>query len=165
MGEPFLAEIRILSFGYAPRGWAFCDGQTLAIGQNQALFALLGTTYGGNGETTFRLPDFRARVPIGVAGTHPLGEAGGAAFATGVGVPVHSHTVAAASTTSEATSGPSGAFIDLSKNNVGAADVGTQVQIGTTSFGGKLEEPHENRQPYLGLSFAIALEGIFPSQS
>src|SRR5919199_1024895 len=97
MAEPFLSEIRIMSFGFAPKGWATCNGQTLPINQNQALFALLGTTFGGNGQTTFALPNLQGRVPVHVGGGHTLGEAGGeqAHTLTQAEMPTHTHAVAA----------------------------------------------------------------------
>jgi microcystin-dependent protein len=167
MAEPFLSEIRIMSFSFAPKGWALCNGQLLPINQNQALFSLLGTTYGGNGQTTFGLPDLRARTPIHAGSGHTLGEAGGADAVTLnlQQMPQHTHFVAASSVSSGGNNNPTNRFLG------GAADAYaaptdpskfTTLRPGTiTNAGGG--QPHTNDQPYLVLSFCIALQGIFPS--
>ena len=165
MAEPFLSEIRIMSFGFAPKGWALCDGQLLPINQNQALFSLLGTTYGGNGQTNFALPDLRSRVPIHMGSGHTLGERGGeqAHTLSIAEIPQHTHFVNAS------TANGSTAF---ATNNVLAAALNAYAQPNTvtplnsttvTSVGGN--QPHLNMQPFLTLSFCIALQGIFPSQT
>ncbi len=168
MAEPFLSEIRLMSFNFAPKGWAFCNGQFLPINQNQALFALLGTTYGGNGQTTFALPDLRGHVPVGAGqaagGTsYPLGASGGeetVKLTTGQ-LPGHAHAVhasnAAATTKNPTTAFPAGGGAYAAQRNV-RMNAG---MIGRTGRG----EAHENRQPYLALNYIIALQGIFPSQS
>jgi microcystin-dependent protein len=166
--EPFLGEIRLVPFNFAPRGWAICAGQLLPINQNQALFALLGTTYGGNGQTTFALPDLRGRVPIGAGqppagSSYPLGATGGqekVELATRQ-LPRHSHAVhassAAATTKNPATALPARGGAYAAERNVRMK----AAMIGRTGAG----ERHENRQPYLGLNYIIALQGIFPSPS
>jgi microcystin-dependent protein len=167
MAEPFLSEIRIMSFVFPPKGWALCDGQLLPINQNQALFALLGTTYGGNGQTTFALPDLRARVPIHTGQGHLLGERGGElAHPLGVGeVPSHTHGVGASTIRSGAVTAPAGNYLGVA-NNLYAAAATQPTALGpgtvTTSGGG---QAHPNAQPFLVLSFCIALQGIFPSQN
>ncbi|MCA1590667.1 MAG: tail fiber protein [Acidobacteria bacterium] len=170
MAEPFLSEIRIFSFNYAPKGWALCNGQLLPINQNQALFALLGTTYGGNGQTTFALPNLRGRVPIHEGAGFNLGQVAGAESQTLsiAEMPTHNHSVAAydAAPDSNATS-PVGAFYaetaDASTMYFsGAADNAMAAGVISNTGG---SQPHENRQPFLTLNFCIALQGIFPSQN
>jgi len=163
MADPFLSEIRIMSFGYAPRGWAQCNGQLLPINQNQALFSLLGTTYGGNGQTNFALPDLRGNVPIHVGGGFTLGQKGGQAAHTVTisEMPTHNHIVNANSGTGQ--NNPPAAFLcKAAANMYGPA---TQLALmnpqAVAAVGGS--QAHENMQPYLTLNFCIALQGIFPS--
>jgi microcystin-dependent protein len=168
VAEPFLSEIRIMSFNFPPKGWAFCNGQTLPINQNQALFALLGTTYGGNGQTTFALPDLRSRVPIHVSGSHTLGEKGGeAAHTLSLSeMPIHTHVASASSTNTGATNVAAGNVLGNSApNNLygPVQDLGAMVNGTVTNAGGS--QPHENRQPFLVLNFCIALQGIFPPRN
>jgi microcystin-dependent protein len=164
MAEPFLGELRLVSFGYAPRGWALCNGQFLPINQNQPLFSLLGTTYGGNGQTTFALPDLRGRVPMhfGVQNQGAiLGEE--AHTVTLNEMPAHNH-VAMASSASATQSVPAGAALASSANMYGPFNNPTTIQPATISnIGGS--QAHENRQPYLVLNWMIALQGIFPSRN
>ncbi len=163
MAEPFLSEIRIMSFSYPPRGWALCNGQLLPINQNQALFALLGTTFGGNGQTTFALPDLRARTPIHVGAGHILGQAGGEAAhtLTLTELPAHTHTLEGTNENGAAAN-PSGAVLGAVNNVYHApANPVTMSPGSVTTVGGS--QPHDNMQPYLTLSFCIALQGIFPS--
>lgn len=167
MAEPFLAEIRITSFAFAPRGWALCNGQLLPINQNQALFALLGTTYGGDGRVNFALPDLRGRVPLHshTAGT-ALGQAGGEAVHTlsFAEMPAHSHLKGSVD---QATSGTPAGLAPAAKprrgvNVYAAPPANQQIVDGPASSAGG-NQAHENRQPYLTLNFVIALQGIFPS--
>lgn len=165
MAEPFLSEIRIFSFDYAPKGWSLCNGQLLPINQNQALFSLLGTTFGGDGRVNFALPDLRARTPIHVGQSHTLGEKGGEqAHTLSISeLPTHVHAL-------EATSTDGGAI--LATGNLLARSV-TQIytsqitnlqsmNTGTiATVGGS--QAHLNTQPFLTLNFCIALQGIFPS--
>jgi microcystin-dependent protein len=165
MAEPFLSEIRIMSFVFAPKGWSLCNGQQLPINQNQALFSLLGTTFGGNGQTTFALPDLRGQTPIHVGSGHTLGEKGGSQSVTLsiAQIPTHVH-VAQASTT--AANQPSAANALLAKAlnlYAGPTSLTTISPTTITSVGGS--QAHLNMQPYLTLSFCIALQGIFPSQN
>jgi microcystin-dependent protein len=166
MGTPFLAEIKIISWNFAPQGWAFCNGQFLPINQNQALFSLLGTTYGGNGQTTFALPDLRGRVPLHFA-THTLGEAAGQNFHTVTQAEMPQHLHFAQASTDTGTSlipaaglvfGKRAAEIYHSPSNLAPMKAGTVSNVGGS-------QPHENRQPFLVLNFIIALQGIFPSQN
>jgi microcystin-dependent protein len=163
MAEPFLSEIRLFSFGFPPQGWALCNGQLLPINQNQALFSLLGTTFGGNGQTNFALPDMRGRVPIHVGGGHTLGErAGEQAHTLSISeLPSHTHVLQGTSTNAE-TNAPSGALLATS-NNIYAqpASLTSLAAAAVTNIGGS--QAHLNMQPFLTLSFCIALQGIFPS--
>jgi len=170
MAEPFLSEIRIFSFNFPPKGWALCNGQLLPINQNQALFSLLGTTYGGNGQTNFALPNLRGRVPLHSGSGFTLGQAPGEESHTLMPqeMPTHNHSVNAfgGAPDSNATS-PTGAFYAPTADNStlyfsGNADSAMNAGvIGNT--GGS--QAHENRQPFLVLNFCIALQGIFPSQN
>lgn len=167
MSSPILAEIRMFAGNFAPRGWAFCDGQVLSISQNTALFSILGTTYGGDGQTTFALPDMRGRSPI-----HPgqgpglqsytLGEASGTEQTTLASsqMPIHQHGVQG-STNQQTTNRPTGAV----PASGGAYDDGppNAAMAPTAAAGGG--QPHDNRSPYLAVSFIIALQGIFPSRN
>ena len=166
--EPFIGEIRLVPFTYAPKGWAICAGQLLPINQNQALFALLGTMYGGDGRTTFALPDLRGRVPIGAGqssagSSYPLGATGGQETVElkTRQLPGHAHAVRASSAAAT-TKNPTAAF--PARGGAYAADRNVRMKagmIGRTGGG----EGHENRQPYLSLNYIIALHGIFPPQS
>lgn len=166
MAEPFLAEIRLMSFSFAPRGWALCNGQLLPINQNQALFSLLGTTFGGDGRVNFALPDLRGRVPIHVGSGHTLGERGGeqAHTLSIAEMPTHTHvlsgTTAAPSTDtpSPAVTMASAIAVDLYRpaTTPTALDAGVVANVGGS-------QPHLNMQPFLTLTFSIALQGIFPS--
>ena len=165
MGTPFLGELKIIAFNYAPKTWALANGQQLPINQNQALFSLLGTTYGGNGQTTFALPDVRSRVPIHFGNGHTLGEAAGAESVTinQQTMPQHLHFVQA-TTTNATTPIPTNNFFASSNNAYAApANLTTLEPASVTNVGGS--QPHENMHPYLVLNFIIALQGIFPSRN
>jgi microcystin-dependent protein len=166
MAEPFLSEIRIMSFVFAPKGWALCNGQLLPINQNQALFSLLGTTFGGDGRVNFALPDLRGRTPIHVGSGHTLGERGGeqAHTLSIAELPEHAHVVNATSiqaTTSTPTT--SVVLAQSTPQNLYGAPSNLQAMSPATitSTGGS--QAHLNMQPFLTLSFCIALQGIFPS--
>lgn len=168
MAEPFLSEIRLFSFVFAPKGWALCNGQLLPINQNQPLFSLLGTTFGGDGRVNFALPDLRSRVPIHTGNGHTLGERGGeqAHTLSIAELPTHNHPVNAYSgdVNSNATS-PSGAFYAPAADGStlyfsGSAD--NTMNSGVVGNAGG-SQAHLNMQPFLTLSFCIALQGIFPS--
>jgi microcystin-dependent protein len=172
MGTPYLSEIRIFSFNFAPKGWAMCNGQFLPINQNQALFSLLGTTYGGNGQTTFALPDLRSRTPFHVSGGFTQGQVAGTEFVTisQSTMPAHTHAltgnnavVGAANNSTAAT--PTGNFFaNQGKNVFATGQPNAAMAPGTVSnIGGS--QPHENRSPFLVLNFCIALVGAFPSRN
>jgi microcystin-dependent protein len=166
MSEPFLSEIKIVSFNFPPKGWALCNGQFLPINQNQALFALLGTTYGGNGQTTFALPNLRGRVPIHMGNGHTLGEAAGSTSVT-VNIqqlPTHLHGLQGSSNSTGTAADATGKFFGPA--NTGYVTPQAFVALSpesVTSVGGS--QPHNNMMPYLVLNFIIALQGIFPSQN
>lgn len=173
MAEPFVAEIRIFPFTFAPRGWAFCDGQVLAINQNTALFALLGTMYGGDGKTTFALPDLRGSVPMhpgqgpGLS-LHDLGEQGGSETVTLLAseIPVHSHAFNAASDPAN-TSTPNGG-VALGRTSGATPYAPASPAPQTTPLAPEAvapagaSQPHNNLMPYLVCRFNIALQGVFP---
>ena len=165
MAEPFLSEIRIMSFVFAPKGWALCNGQLLPINQNQALFSLLGTTFGGDGRVNFALPDLRARTPIHVGSGHTLGERGGeqAHTVSIAELPQHQHALNA-STVAANSPVPTGNVPAPTGGNqlFGPPNSLTSLDPGSvTNVGGS--QAHLNMQPFLTLSFCIALQGIFPS--
>jgi len=165
MAEPFLSEIRIMSFVFAPKGWALCNGQLLPINQNQALFALLGTTYGGDGRVNFALPDLRARAPIHM-GSHTLGERGGepAHTLTISEMPMHMHPIVGSSADANGVLPANSLFAKSPQQVYGPPANFTPLNPGTvTSAGGS--QAHQNMQPFLTLNFSIALQGIFPSQN
>lgn len=170
MSEPFLAEVRIVGFNFAPRGWAFCDGQILPINQNQSLYSLLGTTYGGDGRTSFALPDLRGRTPIHVGSSngthHQLGSKSGEETHTlsAAEMPQHTH-VFQGSTSDGTAAAPVSNVLAKSPNpfyhepaNLKPMHAGTITNAG----GG---QAHDNMQPYLALNFCIALQGLFPSRN
>jgi microcystin-dependent protein len=165
MSEPFLSEIRIVSFTFAPKGWALCDGQLMPINQNQALFSLLGTTYGGDGRVNFGLPNLQGRTPIHMGNGHTLGERAGEQAHTLAIVELPAHTHAANATTSNANQPAPGNAVLAAANNVyGPASGLTALSPSSISIVGG-SQPHQNMQPYLTLNFCIALQGIFPSQN
>jgi microcystin-dependent protein len=166
MSSPYLCEIRIFSFNFAPHGWAFCNGQLLPINQNQALFSLLGTTYGGNGQTTFALPNLQGRVPMYTGQGLVLGQAAGESSHTlSINeMPAHTHQVKASSTPPNT---------NTALNNTWASKTGFQpyatapselmAPSNITNTGGS--QPHDNMSPYMVLNMCIALQGIFPSRN
>lgn len=164
MAEPFLSEIRIMSFVFAPKGWALCNGQLLPINQNQGLFSLLGTTFGGDGRVNFALPDLRSRVPIHVGSGHTLGERGGepAHTISIAELPQHTHVAQASPTSTGTQALPTNTFLAPLNNTYHAPNSLISINPGTvTNTGGS--QAHLNMQPFLTLSFCIALQGIFPS--
>jgi microcystin-dependent protein len=180
MGTPFMSEIKIVAFNFAPKGWALCNGQLLPINQNQALFSLLGTTYGGNGQTTFALPNLQGRVPVGFGNGITQGETGGqtAHTLTQSEMPQHIHALMADASTpasSNTTTPTVNSVLGQSAGTTGTPPAPFGVNMystasptavlapSITSVGGS--QAHENEQPYLVLNFCIALQGIFPSRN
>lgn len=165
MGTPFLGEIKIMSFGFAPRNWAMCNGQFLPINQNQALFSLLGTFYGGNGQTTFALPDLRGQVPIH-QGKNVIGSKGGEqAHTLSISeMPTHQHVLQASNTAGNGAN-PSGSCLAQALN-VYSSKQGNLVALNPASIGNTGgSQAHQNMQPFLTLTFCIALIGVFPSRN
>lgn len=181
MSNPYLSEIKIMAFNFPPKGWAFCNGQTLPINQNQALFSLLGTNYGGNGQTTFNLPNLRGRVPIHQGNGHTLAEAAGSTSVT-----ITQQTMAQHIHVMQASGGPADSAAAATPPNNNYFTQGEATQQGGTKVAvnrfanppGSLvsmnaatvgnvggSQPHNNMMPYLVLNFCIALIGIFPSQN
>ena len=180
MTQPFIAELRIFSFDFAPKGWAFCNGQTMPIAQNQALFSLLGTTYGGNGQTTFGLPNLQGRVPLHVGTGYNLGQNGGEESHTlSISeIPSHLHQMRAKNAASDI--GPTGRnpgpTVTPAIAQTGAAATPTGVNIYSNAAANETfdasaigngggSQPHENREPFLTINVCIALQGIFPSRN
>jgi microcystin-dependent protein len=167
MASPFLGEIRIFSFAFAPKGWALANGQTMPIQQNQALFALLGTTYGGNGQTTFALPNLQGRVAMSFNGNHPQGQSAGEASHTLTiqETPTHTH-VPNANDAIGTQASPAGAYWANDSNQNATFGSTPTVTLNSAAIGNAGgSQPHSNMMPYLTLSFCIALQGIFPSQN
>jgi len=167
MSEPFLGEIKIISWNFPPKGWAFCNGQLLPINQNQALFSILGTTYGGDGRVNFGLPNLQGRTPMHVGNGIVLGEQGGETSHTlNISeLPAHTHVPVGSTTNPPTVGGPSGNLwaSDNASPYAASSDGSVMDQRGVLATGGS--QPHENMSPYLVLNFIIALQGIFPSQN
>lgn len=165
MSDPFLTEIRLISFNFPPKGWAFCNGQLLRINQNQALFALVGTTYGGDGQTTFGLPNLQGLVSMGMGSGYVLGQFGGTETVTltTLQIPAHNHNLQVNSGAGTALS-PVGAFPASSATNPYSASAGSVMGL-TPSANAGSSQAHTNMSPYLVLNFIIALQGIFPSRN
>jgi len=163
VSEPFIGELRLTALAYAPPGWALCNGQLLPISQNQPLFALLGTRFGGDGVTTFALPDLRGRVPLGADGLqYSLGQAGGEAAHTlsQQEMPAHVHSLSAGAAAT--TAAPAGAVLAQPGKAAYATAASTVMAPAAVGAAGQ-SQAHENLAPSLGLTFMIALQGVFPS--
>jgi microcystin-dependent protein len=165
MATPFIGEIKIVGFNFAPKGWALCNGQLLPINQNQALFSLLGTYYGGNGTTNFALPNLQGSMPIHVGNGFVQGQVGGQAQHTLVTaeIPAHNHAAQGVSTSASTPSATSNTWAASAQNPYAAAGNTTMAAVAVSTVGGS--QPHPNMPPYLTLNFVIALEGIFPSRN
>jgi microcystin-dependent protein len=165
VAEPFLSEIRIMSFGFPPKGWALCNGQLLPINQNQALFSLLGTTFGGDGRVNFALPDLRGRVPIHVGSGHTLGEGGGEQSHTlsNQEMPTHTHVASASSSPGNQVSPTGNVLASPLNQTYRDPDNAMQPLVAGSIGNAGGSQAHLNVQPFLTLSFCIALQGIFPS--
>ncbi len=166
MSNPFIGEIRMFGGNFAPAGWAFCEGALQPISENDALFTLIGTTYGGNGQTTFALPDLRGRAPMHVGGGFLLGQAVGQEFHTLTQSEMPAHTHVLNGTSNDGTQLiPVGNLLARGATQLYAppANLAAMNAASVTNVGGS--QPHENRQPYLVLNVIIALQGIFPSRN
>ena len=165
MSEPFLSEIKIMSFGFPPKGWALCDGQLLPINQNQALFSLLGTTYGGDGRVNFGLPDLQGRTPMHMGNGHTLGERGGEqAHTLSISeIPTHTHAANASQNNTGLVDPPANNILGGANIYNGPTNLTSLLPSTLGCVGGS--QAHLNMQPFLTLSFCIALQGIFPSQT
>jgi len=166
MSEPFIGQVSMVSFNFAPRGWASCDGQILPINQNQTLYSLLGTTYGGDGRTSFALPDLRGRAPMHMSSGHNQGEKRGTETValSGNQMPQHTHSVNASSDDANAPT-PNGNAFAVPGNPI-YGDLTSLVSMNSESVakaGGG--QGHDNMQPYLAVNFIIALQGLFPSRN
>jgi microcystin-dependent protein len=163
MGTPFLGEVKIISWNFPPKGWAFCNGQLMQINQNQALFSILGTTYGGNGQTTFGLPNLQGRVPMYVGNGLILGQAGGetAHTLTISELPMHPHTLQATAANGD---DPTPTTLANVNNFYSTSPPNTALMAGAIGATGG-SQPHDNMSPYLVLNFIIALQGVFPSRN
>lgn len=172
MADPFVAEIRIFPFNFAPRGWAFCDGQLLPLSQNTALFSLLGTTYGGNGKSNFALPDLQGRVPMhwgqgpGLS-LRDLGETGGSDTVSLLEseIPSHSHTIYVSTANPAENNTPAGHAPSVTNRPVYAAPPVQTNMAGETLAPAGGDQPHNNLQPYLTMYFCIAMQGVFPPRT
>ena len=169
MSTPFVAEIRIFPYNFAPSGWAFCDGQLTPISQNTALFSLLGTQYGGDGRTTFALPNLSGRMPRHPADNHFQGEAGGSETVTllSTNLPAHSHSFAARNAVagSSPVQSPSAAFVGPAPTRAFTSAVPDTTLAATAAGPAGGNSPHNNMSPYLAMNFCIALQGVFPPRS
>jgi microcystin-dependent protein len=171
MSEPFLGEVKMMSFNFAPKGWAACNGALLPINQNQALFSLLGTQFGGNGQTTFALPDLRGRTPIHFGGGYNIGQQGGemSHTLTASEMPAHTHTLSGSADTADRPV-PTDALPAVVE---GSSQIGNVYSTNSPNVSMAAEslsqsggdQPHQNMQPYRVISFCIALQGIFPSRN
>jgi microcystin-dependent protein len=165
MATPFLGEIKIVSFNFPPKGWAFCNGQLLPINQNQALFSLLGTMYGGDGRVTFALPNLQSRTPIHFGGGFVQGELGGEQAHTLImsEMPQHTHQAQGSSVNPTLPGATGNVWCANATASYAATPNTTMMPAAVTNMGGS--QPHDNMTPYLVLNFCIALQGIFPSQN
>jgi microcystin-dependent protein len=166
MAQPYVGEIRMFAGNFAPAGWAFCAGQLVPIFENETLFQLIGTTYGGDGESTFALPDLRGRIPVHQGQGYTIGETGGSEEVTLTlnQIPLHTHTLFASAGPAEPTAGPNGSLLAASPANTPYSVVPPHVAMNAAAVtvqGGS--QPHDNVAPYLCVNFIISLFGIFPS--
>lgn len=163
MSEPFIGEVRPTAFSVVPRGWTLCNGQLLSIAQNQALFSILGTTYGGDGITTFALPNLQGRVPVGAGNTMALGEAAGAPSVTLLASQIPAHTHAALASSAAGAEDPTDRGPAAAKAYGPVTSLVALSPESVAPAGGS--QAHGNMQPYLVINYMIALQGIFPSRS
>jgi microcystin-dependent protein len=165
MSEPFLGEIKVTAFGFAPKGWATCNGQLLPINQNQALFSLLGTTYGGDGRTTFALPNLKGRVPVHAGGGISLGQSGGEEThtLTLAEMPSHTHAAIAGANPADQASPAAGFWADGNVPAYSSGTPGADMASQAVALAGG-DQPHANLPPFLVVNYVIALAGIFPTR-
>ena len=167
MAQPYVGEIRLFAGNFAPAGWLFCHGQLLSISENETLFQLIGTTYGGDGQSTFAMPDLRGRVPLHGGNGYVLAETGGVETVTltSAQVPAHSHALRASSAAGTG-SGPGNALLAAtgSVNSYGSGNADQSMTAGALSSSGS-SQPHDNMAPFLAVNYIISLSGIFPSPS
>jgi microcystin-dependent protein len=166
MTTPFVGEVRMFAGTFAPQGWAFCNGQTMSIAQNPTLFTLIGTTYGGDGVNTFNLPNLGSRLPFGGDGSRPVGTSAGeeSVMLTTQQIPAHEHPVQASGDAASQTSPAGNTWASWGDTPYSGGSPNTSMDpVAVASTGGG--QPHENRPPFLALTFIIALQGIFPSQN
>jgi microcystin-dependent protein len=164
VSQPYVGEIRAVGFNFAPAGWALCDGSLLPISEYETLFNLIGTTYGGDGQSTFALPDLRGRTPLHMSGTFPIGAVGGVETVTLTSnqIPSHSHNILAKTGSGNASS-PSNAYFAASSEDQYSTGSSTGSTLPLGPSGGS--QPHENQSPFLCVNFIVSLFGVFPSQS
>lgn len=167
MAEPFVGEVRLFAGNFAPQGWAFCDGQLLSIAENDVLFALVGTLYGGDGQSTFALPDLRGRVPVHQASGYTIGQQGGSETVTLVAsqMPLHTHAMKASTLAASAAHGPAevlGSSPTMNLYGTGTPNMAMDPNAITPAGG---NQPHDNMPPFVAMNYIIALFGIFPSQN
>jgi microcystin-dependent protein len=172
MSEPFVGEVRLFAGNFAPNGWAFCDGQLVSIAENDVLFNLIGTTYGGDGQNTFALPDLRGRVPVhqgsnGQSGSYVIGESGGVESVTlsAAQMPQHTHAMLASTTPASSTHGAAevlGSSATMNLYGPGAPNMAMDPSAIAPLGGG---QPHENMPPYVALNYIVSFFGVFPSQN
>ena len=167
MAEPFVGEVRLFAGNFPPVNWAFCDGQLLSIAENQVLFALIGTTYGGDGQVTYALPDLRGRVPVHQASGYVMGQDGGSESVTlsPAHMPAHSHAMMASTTPASASHGPAdvlGSSTAMNLYGSGTPNMAMDPNAITPAGG---NQPHDNMPPFVAMNYIIALFGIFPSQN
>ena len=168
MAQPYVGEIRMFGGNFAPAGWMFCEGQLLPISENETLFQLIGTTYGGDGQSIFALPDLRGRIPIHQGSGFTLAETGGAESVTLTQnqIPAHSHALVASANAAQLSAGPNGSVLANSGATLLYAGAAPSVAMSPSAIGAAGgSQPHENMAPYLCVSFIISLFGIFPSPS
>jgi microcystin-dependent protein len=171
VAQPYVGEIRMFAGNFAPAGWAFCDGSSMSIAENETLFQLIGTTYGGDGQTTFNLPDLRGRLPVhqgtSAGRTFILGEAGGVESVTlsTTQLPIHSHAFVGTTNPGGTTNPPTNVVGQNSGNNIYIEDTTTVALAPQSLLPAGGSQPHDNLQPFLCISFIISLFGIFPSQT
>jgi len=167
MADPFIGEIRLVGFTFAPYGWAFCDGTLLQIAQYNALFSLIGTTYGGDGQSTFALPDLRSRIPVHMGGSMVIGQHGGAETVTlnTTQIPAHTHAATCNGSAAQTVQTPKGAtWANFTENQY--TDQATTTAMNANALGSAGNNlPHDNRMPFQAVNFVIALAGIFPTQN